>query len=357
MRNNLQIYHSVFNQICQWLPEERVTRQRNMALLITGLFLGAAVHMPKIVRKWPVAGKLPSLVNRLRRFLNNPHVVVKEWYRPVAKELVQPFAGGQIRLVVDCTKVGFYFRLLTISIAYRKRTLPLAWIVHRGRKGHIKAEEIIALFDYVAQLLPENSQIWVVGDTGFQSVKLLRWFMRRHWHFVIRQQGRIKVYRAGHDWCKLNHFALDEGETRFVGWVRLTEKHNAGWFWLILHWEHGEDEPWYLVSDCSGKFNLIRMYKVRMWVEEMYGDLKGHGFDLEATRLNDVDRISRLVFAACLTFVWLITLGTWVVKRGFRHYVDRKDRRDKSYFRIGWDWIEDCLRLGRPLRLHFKPYP
>ena len=357
MRNNLQIYHSVFNQICQWLPEERVTRQRNMALLITGLFLGAAVHMPKIVRKWPVVGKLPSLVNRLRRFLNNPHVVVKEWYRPVAKELVQPFAGGRIRLVVDCTKVGFYFRLMTISIAYRKRTLPLAWSVHRGRKGHIKAEEIIALFDYVAQLLPENSQIWVVGDTGFQSVQLLRWFMRRHWHFVIRQQGRIKVYRAGHGWCKLNHFALDEGETRFVGWVRLTEKHNAGWFWLILHWERGEDEPWYLVSNCSGKFNLIRMYKVRMWVEEMYGDLKGHGFDLEATHLNDVDRISRLVFAACLTFVWLITLGSWVVKRGFRHFVDRKDRRDKSYFRIGWDWIEDCLRLDRPLRLHFKPYP
>lgn len=357
MRNNLQIYHSVLNQICIWLPEERITRKRNMALLITGLFLGAAVHLPKIVRKWPVAGKLPSLVNRLRRFLDNPHIIVSEWYRPVAEELVQSFVGRRIRVVVDCTKVGFYFRLLTISITYRKRTLPLAWSVHRGRKGHVKAEEVIALFSNVAQILPKNSPIWVVGDTGFQSVKLLRWFVRRHWHFVIRQQGRIKVYRAGHDWCTLNHFSLEEGQTRYVGWVRLSQLHKAGWFWLILHWEYGEDDPWYLVSDCSGKFNLIRMYKVRMWVEEMYGDLKGHGFDLEATHLNDVDRISRLVLAACITFVWLITLGSWVVKRGFRHFVDRKDRRDKSYFRIGWDWIEDCLRLGRPLRLHFKPYP
>jgi hypothetical protein len=42
MRNNLQVYHSVLNQICQWLSEERVTRQHNMALSITGLFLGAA---------------------------------------------------------------------------------------------------------------------------------------------------------------------------------------------------------------------------------------------------------------------------------------------------------------------------
>ncbi len=39
-----------------------------------------------------------------------------------------------------------------------------------------------------------------------------------------------------------------------------------------------------------------------MWTEEIYSDLKGHGFDLEATNLNDADRIARLVLAACLTF-------------------------------------------------------
>lgn len=357
MRNNLQVYHTTLQQICQWLPGERVTRQRNMALLMTGLLLGAAVHLPKIVRKWPVIGKYPSLVNRLRRFLDNPHVVVDEWYRPVAVQLAQTFAGGTIRLVVDCTKVGFNFRLLTIGIAYRKRTLPLAWRVYRGKKGHLPADEIIALFAYVAQLLPADSEIWVLGDAGFQAVPLLRWFQRRHWHFVIRQQGRIKVYQAQHGWRKLNDFGLTEGQTRIIGWVRLTEKHNAGWFWLILHWEQGEDEPWYLVSDRSGGRNLIRLYKIRMWVEEMYGDMKGHGFDLESTHLDDVDRISRLVLAVCLTFVWFIALGSWVVKRGYRHFVDRKDRRDKSYFRIGWDWIEDCLRLDRPLRLHFRVYP
>ena len=258
--------------------------------------------------------------------------------------------------MVDCTKVGFNFRLLTISIAYRKRTLPLAWSVHRGRKGHVKVEEIIALFAYVAKLLPSNSEIWVVGDAGFQAVPLLCWFRRRKWHFVIRQPGGIKVYLAGIGWRKLNHFVLNEGETCLIGWVRLTEKHNAGWFWLLLHWEHGEDEAWFLVSDQPGKHELIRMYKVRMWVEEMYGDMKGHGFDLETTHLDDADRISRLVLAVCLTFVWFIALGSWVVKRGYRHFVDRKDRRDKSYFRIGWDWLEDCLRLGHPLRLHFKVY-
>ena len=89
----------------------------------------------------------------------------------------------------------------------------------------------------------------------------------------------------------------------------------------------------------------------------MYGDLKGHGFDLEATHLDDVDRISRLVLAVCLTFVWLITLGAWVVKRGYRYLVDHKSRRDKSYFRIGWDWLARCLRLQKPIPMRFRPIP
>jgi hypothetical protein len=72
-----------------------------------------------------------------------------------------------------------------------------------------------------------------------------------------------------------------------------------------------------------------------MWAEEMYGDMKGHAFDLEATYLRDLDRLSRLVLGICQVYVLLIALGSWVVKNGQRHWVDRKDRPDNSYFRLG----------------------
>jgi hypothetical protein len=287
-------------------------------------------------------------------------VEVRLWYRPLAAHLVQMMEGGSrvhpLRLVIDCTKVGFDFRLMTISLAYRKRALPLVWSVHRGRKGHTKVEDQLALLRYVRQLIPMQSEVWVLGDTGFQTVPVLQWLGRQGWHFVIRQQGRILVRQQGREWCKLNQFDLAPGETHTIGWVRLTRKHNVGWFWLVLHWEKGYDEPWYLVSDCQGERTLIRFYKVRMWTEEMYGDMKGHGFDLEATHLDDEDRISRLVLGVCITFVWLIALGSWVVKNGYRHFVDHKSRRDKSYFRVGWDWLARCLRLDDPVPLRFKLY-
>ncbi len=353
---NLQQYYNLLEQLRQWWPDERITRVRNMGLLMLGLYLSQAIHMALIVREWPVAGKIPSLVNRLRRFLDNEQVQVRAWYRPLAEEVVKSFAGHEFRLVIDTTKIGFNHRLLSIGLAYKKRVLPLAWSLHEGAKGHTPMAEQLKLFKIVRSLLPRRAQVWVLGDTEFQGIPVLRWIRRQGWHFVIRQQGKNKVRWAGQGWIKIGDLALEPGQTRYIGWVRLTEKHDAGWFWLILHWDKGEDEPWYLVSNRSGRRDLIRLYSRRMWIEELYGDLKGHGFDLEATHIRTTQRLDRLVLAVCLTFVWFITLGSWVVKRGFRHFVDHKSRRDKSYFRIGWDWLKRCCRLARPIPLHFKPY-
>lgn len=353
---HLQQYYKVLSQLRQWWPAERITRVRNMALLMLGLYLGKSIHLAQIVGEWPVAGKIPSLVNRVRRFLDNEQVQVRAWYRPLAQEVIDAFVGRQLRLVIDTTKVGFNHRLLSVGLAYKKRVLPLAWSLHEGAKGHTSVADQLALLRYIQPWLPPEAEVWLLGDTEFQNVRLLRWLRRQGWHFVIRQQAKNKVCWSGQPWIKLGDLALQPGQTRYVGWVYLTQKHEAGPFWLILHWAQGEDEPWYLVSDQAGRRSLIRLYTRRMWIEELFGDLKGHGFDLEATHIRQTERLDRLILAVCLTFVWLITLGSWVVKRGFRHLIDHKSRRDKSYFRLGWDWLKRCMRLNQPLPLRFKPY-
>ena len=356
MRANLRLYHTMIGQICKWLPEERITRLRNLALLLTGLYLSRKVHLSLIAEEWHLPGKTPSLVNRLRRFLDNPRVSVREYYQPVAESLVSVFRGLPIRLIMDTTKLGFDARLLTVSIAYRKRALPLAWSVHRGPKGWVAVKEQIALLRQVAELIPKGSEVWLLGDCEFQHVPLLFWLKKQGWHYVLRQQGKVHVWQPGQAQISLADYGLQEGETRYLGWVRLGASYHFGPVSMVLHWEKGEEEPWYLVTDQAATRRTIQTYKIRMWTEEMYGDMKGHGFDLEATYMRDLDRLSRLVLGVCLVYVLLIALGSWVVKNGKRHLVDRKDRRDKSYFRLGWSWLKRCLAQGQPLNLRFAPY-
>lgn len=355
--NNLNIYNKVLSQLNKWLPKERVTRKRNMALLIAGLQQSGEIHLSKIARTWHIKSKLPSLVNRLNRFLNNEHVIPWEWYKPLAKQILSRFKEQEVRLIIDCTKVGFKHRLMTVSVAYKKRSLPLIWSVHKGAKGHVKVDKQLKLLRNLVPLIPRHSPVYLLGDAGFDSVELFHWLSKQHWRFVIRQKGRSHVKFVKQDWIKLNQLTLEKGKTRSIGWVRITKKHKAGYYWLVLHWAKGEDEPWYLLTNFSAQpTHIIRLYKIRMWTEEMYGDMKGHGFDLEATHLNDIDRISRLFLAVAFTFVWLISLGSWLVKRGFRHLIDVKSRRDKSYFRLGWDWLEHCSRLDLPIPIRFSFY-
>ncbi len=357
MTNNLHLYHKTVAQLCQWLPGERITRLRNMALLLVGLTQARGIHLSQIVNSWPeLRSQLPSLVNRLGRFLRNPHVEVRRWYEPLAKVLVNQCQGRPLRLIIDCTKVGFNFRMLSISIAYKKRALPLVWSIHRGRKGHVGYKAQLELLEYLSDLIGDEAEVWLLGDAGFESVHLFDWLTAHNWHFVLRHPGKNQVRWRGQPWVKLGEILVQPGETLTIGWVELTAKHAAGPYWLTIHWATGEEEPWFLLSDCTDDRQLIRLYRIRMWTEELYGDLKGHGFDLEATHLDDADRIARLVLAVCINFVWFIALGVWIVKRGWRHLLDHRSRRDKSYFRLGLDWLDRCFRLDDPVPLRFTLY-
>ena len=75
----------------------------------------------------------------------------------------------------------------------------------------------------------------------------------------------------------------------------------------------------------------------------MFGDFKKHGFDLEHTMLRHAPRLSCLTLAVALLYVWLVSTGSRTLRAGFRHLVDRIDRRDLSLFQIGLRFIERNL--------------
>lgn len=357
MPDNLRLYKRILTHMQRFLPTERITRLRNLSLLMMGLFLARKVHLSHIVRKWPLQARLPSLTNRLNRFLNNPRLDPIRFYRPIARLLIERLeaANAPLRLIFDVTKLGFSHRLLTVSLAYRRRALPLAWSVHRGRKGHVKASAQKVLLERIRPLISSETEVLVLGDSAFGQVELMRYLQGQHWHFVLRSCGHYQVRSAAGRWCSLCQMALEEGQTRFVGAVSFTARHAFEGVFLVMHWAKGEDEPWYLISSRPVSPQTLRQYRLRMWTEALYGDLKGHGFDLEATHLRDSGRLERLVLGVSLVYVWLMALGSVVVKRGLRYWVDRRRRRDKSYFRIGWDYLEHRIRLGEAIPIRFQP--
>jgi hypothetical protein len=167
-----RLYHSLRVLLLQLRPKERKTRVRNFSWLLVGLFLSRSVHLSKIANKIPTThATLPSAVRRLSRLVDNAAIHVRQWYEPLARRLLECQAqslGGEVRLIVDGTKVGFKHRLLMVGLAYRKRAIPIAWSWVRSEKGHSSSYKQRALLGYVRGLMPDGAaQVLVVGDSEF----------------------------------------------------------------------------------------------------------------------------------------------------------------------------------------------
>lgn len=363
MGNSLHLQHRIEILLNQTLPAMRKTRHRNLARLVTGLYRAGHVHLSDVADKLAGSAQQTSKTRRLRRFLANEAVKPDRWYRdrwyrPVARQLLQEAAAGDgpLRLLIDTLELTGERRLLVAALAYRRRALPIRWRVDRTT-GVTGADLQQHFVERLADLVPSGADVALAGDGEFHSVDLLRAARRQGWTFCVRLHADTYVRRAGRRrWRECQTLDPVEGGRRYVEDVYITKEHDFGPVHLVYHWEEGEEAPWRLVTNRRPGFSVYRLYQRRMWIEELFGDWQDGGFHLNQTRLYRPDRLSRLVLGLSLVYVWLVAVASYVVKRGWRPLIDRTDRRDRSYFAIGYRWIQRCLRNRRRLQVRLQPY-
>jgi len=339
------LYDTWFQRIRELRPDQRITQLRNFALLVYGIYQSRSVYLSRIAGKIPGKAKLQSTIKRLDRFLDNSAIRVREWYQPIAVEwLAEQYARiREIHLIVDGTKVGFGHQLLMVSLAYRRRAIPIAWTWVKHVRGHSTGDKQIALLAYVKTLIPRGAAVFLVGDTEFGPVKVLKQLDKWYWYYVLRQKSDTLVWSETENaWKPLGSHILKAGQRIWLGKKIFSQAHQYP-VNLLAYWKCGEKEPWCLATNLPDLQTSLRFYKRRMWIEEMFGDMKKHGFDLECSMLHSFLRLSRLTLAVAFLYVWLVSTGGRSIHQGLRHLVDRKDRRDLSIFQIGFRLIERRL--------------
>jgi hypothetical protein len=344
------IYHTWNMRIRQLQPTERKTRIQNFSWLIAGIYQSRSVKISRIAGKIPGRAKLVSFTRRLSRFLDNPAINVRAWYKPIAKSWLERQATSlqQIQLIVDTTKVGFAYQLVMVSIAYRKRAIPIAWSWEKHIRGHSKPMKHLALLAYVHTLIPKGVAVLLVGDSEFGAVEVLQQLDCWRWDYVLRQKRRTRICLAEQiKWFSFGSRLQKPGQSIWLGKGYLTESKIYP-VNLLVHWKIGENEPWCLATNLPERQLALQAYSRRMWIEEMFGDLKKHGFDLESTMLRHAERLSRLTLAVVLLYVWSISTGTKTIRNSKRNLIDRGDRRDLSIFQIGLRFIERQLINSLP---------
>ena len=223
-------------------------------------------------------------------------------------------------------------------------------------RGHSTANKQVALLAYVKTLIPDGAAVFLVGDTEFGAIKVLKQLDEWQWFYVLRQKSDTLVWSQDENkWMPFGSYIHKAGHSAWLGKRELSQTHIYP-VNLLGYWKSGEKEPWCLATNLPDANIALRFYKRRMWIEEMFGDMKKHGFDLESSMLHSFLRLSRLTLAVAFLYAWLISSGGRTIHQGLRHLVDRNDHRALSLFQIGLRFTERCLLNALPIRVSLCAY-
>jgi hypothetical protein len=360
MAANLPAYDTLLEYCRQFLPEERITRLRNLVWLMLSLLHSTDGHLSSLAEVIALAATELSIEQRIRRWLKNSKIDVRAWYEPFIRSTLRTYTPGVIYVVMDSTQYGPSCRALVMGVAYGGQVLPLGWRVVKGKKGHTCPQLQKELLVEIRACLPAGPVV-LVADSEFCAVAFLNTITDWGWHFIVRVRSNVYLHQGSKEPFTLASVALKPGELYCWRSVFWTTEHLFGPLLRLPsrrgYWAKGEDEPLYVLTDTQNEEAALLVYAWRFWIEPLFADFKGRGFHLAQTRIRDPKRLSRLLLVACITFLWTVSVGSQVFHSSEQRLVDRNDRTDRSFFQLGYRLLKRLLKLAEPLRVLFQLHP
>ena len=326
---------------------------QTLAHLVSGVVGSKRSNLPAIASKAPGGTKRESRIKRYSRWLTNERITAQDYYLPYVQILLSSLpAEGPLVLMIDGSAVGRGCQALVISVLYKKRALPLAWSVVRGKKGALSEQMHRHLVEQVAAMLPMGRKVVFLGDGEFNGVELLDLLQRLGWLFVCRIAKNTLLCEEG-KWFSLDWLTLQPGEAVEMADVLFTAR-EFGPVLVAAVWRRGCQEPLYLLSNLDFLDEACAWYRKRFTIETFFSDQKSRGFYLSHSHLWEPMRMQQLRIATCLAYLWMVCLGALVVCNGWLPRIHRRDRCDLSMFQIGLLWVEHCLGEGEAVPVTFR---
>lgn len=361
MSDNLRRFQAVRTALTKYYPQTDSKRHyrhlTTLAGMVAGIVAAGSSQLPKMAQKAPDKTKTESRVKRFTRFIQNRRITYEGFYMPFARDVVVSLSAGQPLLVVfDGSTVGRGCATLMASVIYGKRALPIAWLVKRGKKGHFSAEDHLWLFEQVRALIPDEADVIFLGDGEFDSVALQRAIDSAGWNYVCRTACSTLV-TDGTTSCRIGALMPFSGE-RYLSMpgASVTQALYGPVHVVVWHERHYA-EPIYLVTTLALAEEACHWYRHRFGIETFFSDQKSRGFHLHKSHLWDPERLSRLMLAAALAYLWMVYLGVTALHQGWYKQFHRSDRVDLSLFQLGLRLLEHMLNEAWDLLVAFIPPP
>ena len=357
MSDNLRRYRAIRDALTQCYPGQpssTVARHLiTLAALISGIVGSKSTQLPHIAAKVPNGTKPECRVKRFTRWCDNAHVLEEVYFLPYVDVLLRHLALQTVVLVMDGSGVGRGCTALMMHVVYKGRALPLAWRVRQAPKGHFPEDLHIALIELIREVIPEGAQVVFVGDGEFDGTALQATLHEAGWSYACRTAMSTVATCEGETF-RLDTLGACSKPGTLVAFQEVQFTREAyGPVMVLSCWAKGYHEPLYLVSNMAQAEEACRWYEKRFRIETFFSDQKSRGFHIHKSHMSDVQRLSRLLIAACLAYIWIVYLGSLCEADGWKPVIHRRKRCDLSLFQLGLRFLDYLLNEEMPIPVEF----
>jgi hypothetical protein len=339
------------------LPELHGHQSKAMADLSFAMTLAQHCHSGELAAAAPGDAKPVSVERRLERYLANDRIDPDPTWSQLARSITPGWVGGPIVLILDETPNHNDLRCMKLTLAYRKRALPLGCACYAlGGQPEPMPELVVGLLRRVAACLPRGAEVTLLADRGLAWPQVVDACHELGWHYALRLLGQTRVRTPDGRECSAAELAPRPG----AGWRGEAEVFKkSGWraAAIAARWLPDGDEPWLLVSDRDDGPRLFRRYAKRVWTEELFKDEKSSGFRWGESHVTDPVHAARLVLLIALATYLALAVGSKVIRAGLRRFLESTRQRMLSFFTIGLRWVRFCLTHDRSLPKDLSPIP
>jgi hypothetical protein len=338
----------------QGFPSGRM-RQRTVVLaaFIAGIVRSKSTQNRKAAEQSGLSSKVESRIKQLERWYKNENVSYELDYLPYISQLLEEFKDAALVLAIDGSTIGRGCMVLMINLIYEKRAIPLVWTVFQRPKGHASAQEHIELLTQVVQIFPKNQQIIFLGDGEFDSIELQQHIKGIDgWEYVCRTANNTTIHSEDEQFPVGEVAILPDCQLSLPD--VLVTKEAFGPVNIVVIWDKKCDEPIYLVTSFELADEAYHWYRRRMCIETFFSDQKSRGFGLHKSHVSDPKRLSRILIAACLAYIWMIYLGVQAHITGAVREIHRTDRCDLSLFQLGLSFLNHLLNESLEIDIGFR---
>ena len=328
MRAQVPLYQEVEEQIKRITARHglRLTAVRRLALLVTGIIAAKSGVISQAAAELRALGlteatQAESIARRLRRTLNDTRLTPQTCYAPVLAQVLDWEAvlrgGRQVVLAIDESSKADEVHLFRVSLPYRGGSLPLAWAVWEQNQPLPEGRYwalVEAVLAQVAALLPPGVEVLVVADRAYDIPAFIDRIAAYGWHWIVRckANGSLRFReRTGREQPlrEVVRRHLPGPGRRWKGRGQVFK--DAGWraASVVALWGQGHKEPLVVLSDLPPRWELLRGYRRRAWIEPGFRNDKTKGWQWEASQVRGVAHHERLLLGLAWASLVMLCLG------------------------------------------------